>query len=457
MARALLNVKAIQATKPTEKEYLVSDGDGLFLRVLPTGKKTWQFVYTQGSRRRKLSLGDVADVSLAAARERAAEERARVDAGDDPRVAHLVREVEQARELALIEAEAERQKAENLTLESMAVAWLTDGVARGDGNVALRRSFEKHVFPKLGKTPVREVTETELRDVLRGVGRAKGKNRTAVLLLADIKQLFRWAEKRKPWRQLLVEGNPAELVDAKQIVQTDYDLANERERVLSATEIKVLRDVFTRTQGIYDNAGDKRTAIRPLNAETRLATWIMLATCCRVGELSCARWENVNLETGEWLIPRENTKTKKTEWMVFLSAFSLRQFQALHVLTKDSPWCFPARNHDGHLDGKSISKQIGDRQFQFKKRSELKNRRNDNTLVLPGGEWTPHDLRRTGSTLMQSLGVPEHIRERCLNHNVGGKLGRIYGRYEFAIEKRAAWDMLGKRLEAILNAGATLE
>jgi hypothetical protein len=27
----------------------------------------------------------------------------------------------------------------------------------------------------------------------------------------------------------------------------------------------------------------------PLNAETKLATWIMLATCCRVGELSCAR------------------------------------------------------------------------------------------------------------------------------------------------------------------------
>lgn len=456
MARALLNVKAIQATKPAEKEYLVSDGDGLFMRVLPTGKKTWQFVYTQGSRRRKLSLGDVADVSLAAARERAAEERARVDAGDDPRVAHLVRETEQAKELALIEAEAERQKAENLSLQSMTATWLTDGVARGDGNVALRRSFERHVFPKLGKTPVRAVTEIEIRDVLRGVGRVKGKNRTAVLLLADIRQLFRWAEKRKPWRQLLVEGNPAELVAAKQIVQPDYDLANERERVLSANEIQALRDVFARTQGIYDSADDKRTAIRPLNAETRLAAWIMLATCCRVGELCCARWENVNLETGEWLVPRENTKTKKTEWMVFLSAFSLRQFQSLHELTKDSPWCFPARNHDGHLDGKSISKQIGDRQFQFKKRAELKNRRNDNTLVLPGGEWTPHDLRRTGSTLMQSLGVPEHIRERCLNHNVGGKLGRIYGRYEFANEKRAAWDQLGKHLDAILKVRATL-
>jgi integrase len=453
MARALLNVKTIQAAKPAEKEYLISDGDGLFMRVLPSGKKTWQFIYTQGTRRRKLTLGDAADVSLATARERAAAERARVDTGDDPRVAHLMREAEQAKELAQIEADVEREKAENLPLQSMVTAWLTDGVSRSDGNVALRRSFDIHVLPKLGKKPVRGITETEIRDVLRGVGRTKGKNRTAVLLLADIRQLFRWAEKRKPWRQLLVEGNPAELVEVKQIVQPEYDLANERERVLSADELRALRDALAGIQVAYDSAIDKRIAIRPLGAETRLALWIMLATCCRIGELTCARWEHVNLQTGEWLVPRENTKTKKTEWMVFLSGFALRQFQSLRALTKDSPWCFPARNHDGALDGKSISKQIGDRQFQFKNRKELRNRRNDNTLVLQGGDWTPHDLRRTGSTLMQSLGVSEHVRERCLNHTVGGKLGRVYGRYEFASEKRAAWDLLGKRLEAILQAG----
>ena len=181
-----------------------------------------------------------------------------------------------------------------------------------------------------------------------------------------------------------------------------------------------------------------------------------MSTCCRVGELSCARWENVNLQAGEWLVPRENTKTKKTEWMVFLSSFALRQFQALHELTKTSPWCFPARNHEGPLDGKSISKQIGDRQFQFKQRRELKKRRNDNSLVLSGSEWTPHDLRRTGSTLMQSLGVQEHVRERCLNHTVGGKLGRVYGRYDLPTRSVRHGDSLVnglKQYSANNNAG----
>ena len=49
----------------------------------------------------------------------------------------------------------------------------------------------------------------------------------------------------------------------------------------------------------------------------------------------------------------------------------------------------------------------------------MSKRRNDNTLVLARGkhrEWTPHDLRRTGSTLTQRLGVPEHRGgSGCLN------------------------------------------
>jgi hypothetical protein len=37
------------------------------------------------------------------------------------------------------------------------------------------------------------------------------------------------------------------------------------------------------------------------------------------------------------------------------------------------------------VDVKSVSKQIGDRQHQFKQRKALRNRRNDNSLVLSNG------------------------------------------------------------------------
>jgi integrase len=56
---------------------------------------------------------------------------------------------------------------------------------------------------------------------------------------------------------------------------------------------------------------------------------------------------------------------------------------------------------------KSASKQVGDRQVSFKKRTKkLQFRVENNSLVLGGREWTPHDLRRTGATMMQELKVP---------------------------------------------------
>jgi len=51
-----------------------------------------------------------------------------------------------------------------------------------------------------------------------------------------------------------------------------------------------------------------------------------------------------------------------------------------------------------------VSKQVDDRQAQFKNRKALSRRRKDNILVLAdgqNGDWTPHDLRRTGATMMQ--------------------------------------------------------
>lgn len=173
-----------------------------------------------------------------------------------------------------------------------------------------------------------------------------------------------------------------------------------------------------------------------------------------------SRWENVNLATGEWFVPAADTKTG-VDWRVFLSPFALRQFKALHVLTGDTAFCFPARAANGYAPAhyvctKSVSKQIGDRQTQFKKRSgPLKKRKHDNSLVLSGrrrGEWTPHDLRRTGATMMQQLGVSLDLIDRCQKHVLaGGRVRRAYLHHDYATEKREAWAKLGDRIETLLD------
>ena len=185
----------------------------------------------------------------------------------------------------------------------------------------------------------------------------------------------------------------------------------------------------------------------------------MLSTLCRVGELSMARWDDVDLDAAEWFIPKENVKDSVADMRVYLSPFALGQFQLLHAVTGHSDWCFPSADEEAHIDTKSITKQIGDRQSMFKNskdggpRKPMKNRRCDNTLVLAGGktgDWTPHDLRRTGATMMQALGVPLDTIDRCQNHVLSGsKVRRHYLHHDYADEKREAWRLLGEKLSEI--------
>ena len=67
-------------------------------------------------------------------------------------------------------------------------------------------------------------------------------------------------------------------------------------------------------------------------------------------------------------------------------------------------------------------------------------------LVLPGGKWTPHDLRRTAATAMAELGALPDVVEKCLNHTEVGKVKRIYQRAQYEGPMCDAWKLLGTRL-----------
>jgi integrase len=482
-----LTTTKIEKYSPAKGDEILSDGNGLYIRFRKgrSGNlsRIWMCAYKSGTKSVYLTLGEHgsslsnfdaeiyglapgSELTLANARAIAVKIKDWRKAGTDPK-AFIQSEIDRKtmESAAQVESEALRKKQieiENLTVNELFGAWMIDGVRRKDGNAELQRSFDKDVLPEIGDIAVRQITEHELRKVLRKMV-DRGVNRLAVLTCGNLTQMFLWAEKRQPWRKLLTEGNPVQLIEIEKIVSPDYDISNERDRRLSPEEILELHNKFCAMRIEYDDADDRRIAARPLEKTTELAIWIMLSTICRVGELSMSRWEHVNLKTGEWFIPRQNTKGSignQSDLTVYLSQFALRQFRQLHAVTGDSDWCFPAKNKDGHVCVKSMSKQIGDRQAMFKKgrdgnpRQPMKNRRHDNTLVLSAGkngEWTPHDLRRTGATLMQSLGVSLEIIDRCQNHVLpGSKVRRHYLHHDYATEKREAWRLLGDRLSLIL-------
>ena len=217
-----------------------------------------------------------------------------------------------------------------------------------------------------------------------------------------------------------------------------------------------MASVFADWESIYDHApaGGKYAVARPVKKTTQLALWICLSTLSRIGETVRAEWKHVNLDTRTWTIPAENTKTKQAI-EVSLSGFAARQFEALRELTGSTQWLFPARDGKTHIDEKTITKQIGDRQLRFMKRKRpLGRRREDDSLVLAdgaNGEWGPHDLRRTGATMMEALKVPPHVIDRCQNHTLGGGLVRkTYQQHHYTDEMKDAWTVLGGQLDSIM-------
>lgn len=455
----VIELKAISAAWRGDS---LADGDGLVgtVRVGDNDVVTvhWRYAFKRDGRVAWHYCGTWPMTSLEAVRAARDEARGTLKRRVDPNVKREAdRIAERERLEAAIASDAQR-RAEDVTVEQMVRAWLRTGVLRKDGNAELRRVFEKDVLPRIGSKAVRTTTEEDLRQVLAAVV-ARGANRLAVTLSRDIRQVFSWAEKRQPWRRLLLDGNPAELVRIETVVAQDYDLSNVRSRVLSADEVRELRDIFERMAIAYDRAPDKRTAVRPVQRESQCALWISLATTCRIGELLMAEWQHVDLDAGTWSIPKANTKGtrgKTQDQLVFLSNFARSQFKALYAMTGHTRWCFPSRDGEAHIDVKTVTKQVGDRQHRFKDRKTLKGRRNDNSLVLArgsNGEWTPHDLRRTAATMMQALGVSPDVIDRCQNHVLAGsRVRRHYLTHEYNDEKREAWRKLGAEIERILVA-----
>ncbi len=409
------------------------------------GKKAWFY------------CGSWPAVDLAEIRQRRDGAKKQVANGINPNDKKQADKIESQQAVEATIATAKKDAANNKTVADLFDAWVINGTAYKDQGKSLRQRFTKDVIPEIGTMPVKAVTPDDIRALLRKMV-SRGVNRSAIVMLADIQQMFRWGSDEQPWRRLLIEGDPSKRIKPETIVDPDYDLSNERNRVLVPDELRELRDIFAGMEKAYQAAPDKRVATRPVQAETQLALWIALSTMCRIGEILKAEWQHVDLTKGEWVIPKTNYKRgrgdKRGDYLVLLSPFALAQFKALKAITGDSEWCFPAKNKDGYVSDKSVSKQVGDRQFKYKQRSALKNRRNDNSLVLTSGvkmEWTPHDLRRTGSTMMQKLGVSNDVRNLCLNHSIGTKIDRTYGVHDFYDEKREAWAKLGDQLQTILQ------
>jgi len=402
------------------KDQFLNDGSGLYLRVHPSGNKEWRYRYKTNGKTRWLDLGIYPSISLAEARLKAHEAKASLRIGDDPTEIKIQAIKSKANELA-------KQNA-RITTQELFNRWITLDIAkRKDNGAEVIRCFEKDVLPVIGALPAEDVTKAHIGLIIDNC-LTRGSDRMAKVVTSLIRQMFRFAQDRD-----IVPVDPTATIRKHKIGKPD----KERERVLSETEIKELA---------------KKIEEARLNEATKLAIWIALGTGCRIGELIKAKWKDIDIDAKTWFITSENSKNGNPI-TVNLSNFVLSKLQELKRKQPVSEWVYPNRENLNHLNTKTITKQIGDRQID--EGGKLKNRSKDTTaLTLKGGKWTPHDLRRSCATLMTALGVLPDIADRCLNHMEQNKLRRIYMQHSYTQEKKDAWDLLGERLELLTNLEA---
>lgn len=423
--------KHCQDIQPTDKVQLITDSKtpGLRLRVMPSGAKLWVFGYSvkvapapikrkgDNFKSRTISLGPFHNGSKKApanaltvtqARKQAAELKTRVNAGEDPAL-------DKQRAIAnRIAAEASRK-----TVRDVFEEWYSDEIIKqrtDKGAKEVHRMLAKDVLPDIGDLDIKAVSKGHIAAIAAKV--QKRGDRIAHVVFSLTRQLMGFAVHRD-----YIELDPSSSIKKSKIGSP----GNERERVLDDHE---LVELFTRLP---------ESGLVGVNA---LAIPLQLATCCRIGELLKARWEHVDFDKREWFIPESKNGKAHT---VYLSDFALTHFKQLYELSGFGEWLYPNRNGTNHLDAKTITKQIRDRQLPPEQIPKGRSKSKAQSLLL-GERWTPHDLRRTGATIMASLQVSPDVIDRCLNHTEQNRITRTYQRYDYRPQMADAWALLGGKL-----------
>lgn len=430
-----ITVKELQALTVADDGRRISMGESMYgtVRAGRGGEVSVYVVwrYKLNGKPRQISIGtwkNKGGASLKAIRDKRDKFAAEVKSGINPidrKAADKLRV--QADQAEAIHQQIERlqqlaEKQARLTVRGLFDQWQALELrTRADKGIEAKRSFERDVFPQIGDMAAADVTKAHIQNIVDTM-MMRDIVRMTKRVLSDLRQMFGFALDRD-----LVEVDPTARIKKSKIGPD-----GERDRVLSESELTALFKMLP-TSGLVDISQN--------------ALLLQLATITRICEVLGARWDHVDFERRLWTLPK--TKNKKSH-TIRLSDFALRQLEHLKELTGLTEWVFPSSRLNGPVCSKTVTKQVADRQRTdqpMSGRTKL-----IDALALPGGQWRPHDLRRTGASMMAELGVLPDVVERCLNHTEENKMKRIYQRAKYEGPMHDAWRLLGERLELLAQS-----
>lgn len=376
---------------PSKKApYLLSEPGGLYVRVHPSGKKTWLYVYSLDGQRKWHRLGEYPHTDLSDARAKLRDALKLRDRGKDPAEEKLKKKIERQQAPTVKELVQEYLQKH---AEPKKKTWKED-----------KRCLEKDVVPAWGKRKAKDITKRDVNLVLESVV-ARGAPIQANNLFEKIRKMFNFAVAKG-----ILEHSPCVGIEPP-------TKREPKDRHLSEKEIKTLWDGL-------DNA--------PMSDEIRRALKLILVTAQRPGEV--IGLHSSEIEGRWWTIPAARSKNGKAH-RVYLTN------RALELIGKKEGFIFESPK------GK---KPIAVNALAFSLRRSFKIDEKTKKARLPMAHFTPHDLRRTAATFMASLGFGIVV-EKVLNHT-DRRVTAIYDRYGYDKEKRAALEAWGRKLTRIITS-----
>ena len=365
------------------------DALGLNLVVSPAGSKRWIQRITIKGKRADLGLGPLSAVSLAEARELAAENFKQARTGGDP-----LRAKREA-QAALTFEEAAR-KVHELYLPT----WRNE--KHGKDFIS---SLEAYAFPRIGKMKVQEVTTADVLAVLSP--HWTNTHETARRVRQRIGTVMKWAI-AQGWRQ----DNPA---------------AN-----LDGALPKVQRTKAHRVALPYAEVTTYLAALAASGASvsTKQAIEFLILTAARSGEVREARWDEIDLAAKVWEIPASRMKMKRAH-RVPLSPRAMEilsdaaKFRPVATATpatsatQPAPYIFPGRNQGRPLSDMTLSKLTKELGFPV----------------------DVHGFRTSFRTWAQERTNAAHeVAEAALAHAVGNSVSQAYARSDMFEKRRDLMD-----------------
>lgn len=376
-----LTVVAIKAAKGRDKPYKLTDGDGLYLTVMPNGSRYWRMNYRHLGKQKTLSFGVWPETGLADAREERDAARKLLARGEDPS------------EKIKLDRVAATVAAAN-SFEAVTKEWLakTERENRSPVTMKKKRWLTDFINASLGKRPIAAISAQEVLIMLRKM-ESQGKYETAKRLRSTCSQIFRYA-----------------IATAR----ADRDVASDLRGAL-ITPQPVHRAAITTSSG----AGRLLRAIEAFEGHpnTKVALRLLPHVFVRPGELRHAEWADFDLEKALWRIPSHKTKMRRPH-IIPLSQQALAIMGGIEHDTEYSSFLFPSL--------RSVDRPMSENTINAALRS----------MGFAQEEMTGHGFRAMAATLLNEMGLwHSDAIERQLAHCDNSAVRRAYARGEYWEER----------------------